>query len=97
MDKGFQLRSLCCYYIEVLNAFQTQVKRVIESGLDSFFQLDFNQDEEHFNATIREPIRKEYLNVKNWMPAQLSRRYTRYMLIRFHLICGFIPNFFVLI
>jgi hypothetical protein len=55
------------------------VKKVIESGLDSLFQLNFEQKDDHFNATIREPIRKEYLNIKNWMPAQLSIRYARYL------------------
>ena len=60
---------------------QIQVKKVIESGLDSLFQLNFAQDDEHFNATVREPIRKEYVNVQNWMPAQLSRRYARYLIL----------------
>ncbi|XP_063684670.1 uncharacterized protein LOC134818889 isoform X9 [Bolinopsis microptera] len=67
------------FWIMTLSGFSDaeKVKKVIESGLDSLFQLDFDQNEEHFNATIREPIRKEYLNVKNWMPAQLSLRYAR--------------------
>ena len=55
------------------------MKKVIESGLDSLFQLNFAQDDEHFNATVREPMRKEYVNVQNWMPAQLSRRYAKYV------------------
>ncbi|KAL5269357.1 hypothetical protein ACHWQZ_G002997 [Mnemiopsis leidyi] len=67
------------YWVITLSGFsdEAKVKKVIESGLDSLFQLNFAQDDEHFNATVREPMRKEYVNVQNWMPAQLSRRYAK--------------------